>query len=427
MTAPNADLLIEQLKFLIQKPESFSHDDSKRAEIERLGRLASRALETPEETMRRLIFSPLPLITTRIGQDFNLFSTLAQHSESRPASISDLSKATGLEKSILTAIMDYNGGQGVSLEVKSGFYAPTKLTHLLLQPAINDAILTFHDCVLPTFAALHGVLKSTGAADSLTAFQAGHNTSEKDIYVWLEDHPVQQGAFYRFMKTVNAGLPTWLDVVRFDEEVGVNAKPDEILFVDVGGGFGWQCRALRRTYPQLPGRVILQDRSDVITKAQGVEDTVPFSQLGIEAVGYDFFTAQLVKGARAYYLGMILHNWDDDACLKILRQQAAAMTENSVLLVEDYVLGERAAGAHYAAAFGIAMQAVHNARERSREDFVRLFGLVGLELDEIRVVTQFGISILFARKKTDDKGITDCQNSKLLISIFAVYFKLTSV
>ena len=57
MAAPNTDLLIEQLKLVIQKPELFSHDASKRAEIESLGRVASRALETPEESMRRIVFS----------------------------------------------------------------------------------------------------------------------------------------------------------------------------------------------------------------------------------------------------------------------------------------------------------------------------------------------------------------------------------
>ncbi|KAF1958923.1 S-adenosyl-L-methionine-dependent methyltransferase [Byssothecium circinans] len=404
MTAPNADLLIEQLKLLIQKPESFGSDASKRAEIERLGRLASRALETPEETMRRLIFSPLPLVTTRISQDLNLFSTLAQHSKTQPASLADLSKASGLNKSILTAIMDYNVGQGVSLEVKPGFYVPTALTHLMLQPLLNDSVLTFHDCVLPTFTALHRVLKNNGP-DSLTAFQAGHSTPEKDMYVWFEDHPVQQGAFYRFMNIVSAGLPPWLDAIRFDEEVGANAKPDEIIFVDVGGGFGWQCQALRKAYPRLTGRVVLEDRADVIAKGEAAEDTAPFEQLGIETVKYDFFTPQPIKGARAYYLRCILHNWDDDNCLKILRQQAAAMTENSVLLVEDYVLGERASGAHYAAAFGISMQAVHHSRERSRDDFVRLFELVGLELEEVRVFTEFGMSLLFVRKRANVNGI----------------------
>jgi demethylsterigmatocystin 6-O-methyltransferase len=338
------------------------------------------------------------LVTTRIAQDFNLFSTLANHSETKPASLADLAKASGLEDSILAAIMDYSCGQGVCAEVQRGLYAPTKLTHLVLQPTFADAILTFNDCVQPTFTALHRTLKSAGTPDSLTAFQAGHNTSEKDMYVWFEDHPVQQDAFYRFMKTVNTGMPTWLDVVAFDKEIASNAKPDEIIFVDVGGGFGWQCQALRNTFPDLSGRVILEDRPDVIAKGRAAEDITPYEQLGIEPVNHDFFTAQPIKGARSYYLRGILHNWDDGLCLQILKHLAEAMSESSILLIEDYVLGERAAGAHYAAAFGIAMQAVHNARERSREDFVGLFEQAGLELRGVRVFTQFGMSILMVKK-----------------------------
>jgi hypothetical protein len=32
---------------------------------------------------------------------------------------------------------------------------------------------------------------------------------------------------------------------------------------------------------------------------------------GIEVLGYDFFTAQPVKSARAYYLRTVLHDWPD--------------------------------------------------------------------------------------------------------------------
>ena len=250
---------------------------------------------------------------------------------------------------------------------------------------VNDAAIVFHDCVLPTFGALHKALKGSDK-DNRTAFQIGHNTTEKDIYSWLESHPIQQGAFYRFMKTVFDGLPTWLSVVHFDEEVAANSKPEEILFVDVGGGFGWQCQALRKAYPSLAGKIILQDRQDVIEKGGAAEEAAPNKELGIEATPYDFFTEQPVKGARAYFLRGILHNWDDEKCVEILKRQAAAMVPGkSVLLVEDFVLGSRAAGADFAAAFGIAMQSVHNARERSREDFSRLFEQVGLQLDEVRV------------------------------------------
>lgn len=331
----------------------------------------------------------------------NIFPNLLKHSEAQPIGLFDLSQASCLDKSILSAIMDYNCGQGVASEVKPGFYAPTKLTHMMIQPPLKDAAIVFYDCVLPTFTALHSVLKNVGE-DKPTAFQVGHNTPEKDIYAWLESHPIQQGAFYRFMKTVFTGLPTWLDVIRFDLEVGTNAKPDEVLFVDVGGGYGWQCQALRKAYPNLPGKVILQDRPDVVQKGSSGEEAIPFDQLRIETMPYDFFTEQPVKGARAYFLRGILHNWNDDTCLQILKNQAEAMAPGprSVLLIEDFVLGERAAGADHAAAFGIAMQAVHNARERSREDFEKLLGLAGLELAEIRVFTEFGNSLIIAKKKS---------------------------
>ena len=67
------------------------------------------------------------------------------------------------------------------------------------------------------------------------------------------------------------------NIVSFDEEVATNAEFDEIQFVDVGGSFSWQCRALRTLYPQLPYRVILQDCPNVTAQADGAEDTISFS------------------------------------------------------------------------------------------------------------------------------------------------------
>jgi demethylsterigmatocystin 6-O-methyltransferase len=339
------------------------------------------------------------LLTTRLGQDFNIFSALVKHSETKPASLDDLGQISGLDKSILSALVDFLCGQDAAILVKPGFYAPTKLTHAMLHPTMTDAAIVFHDCGLPAFTALSQALKNAGS-DGQTAFQIGHRTPEKDIYAWLESHPIQQGAFYRFMKTVFSGLPTWLDVVRFDKEVASNSTPEEVVFVDVGGGFGWQCQALKKAYPGLPGKVVLQDRHDVIAKAQVAKEASQNKELGIETTAYDFFTPQPVKDARAYFLREILHNWDDEKCLQILRHQADAMAAGgkSTLLIEDFVLGERAVGADYAAAFGIVMQAVHNARERSREDFSKLLSSVGLELEDVRVFTESGNSVIIARK-----------------------------
>lgn len=81
-------------------------------------------------------------------------------------------------------------------------------------------------------------------------------------------------------------LPTWLDAVAFDTEVVQGASPEDVVFVDVGGGNGSQCAALKKAFPELTGRLILQDRPAVLEKALEVE--------GMELMAHDFLTEQPV-------------------------------------------------------------------------------------------------------------------------------------
>lgn len=119
------------------------------------------------------------------------------------------------------------------------------------------------------------------------AFKVGQHT-DQDFYTWMETHPVQQGAFHRFMEAQFASLPTWLDVVDFRSELGQGRAAGEVAFVDVGGGVGHQCAAFKKKFPGLEGRVVLQDRPEVLEKALPVE--------GMEKQSYDFLTEQPVIG-----------------------------------------------------------------------------------------------------------------------------------
>lgn len=123
-----------------------------------------------------------------------------------------------------------------------------------------------------------------------TAFKVGQHSNE-DFYTWMETHPIQQGAFHRFMEAQFAMLPTWLDVISFQAEVADGSAKDDILFVDVGGGNGSQCAALKKAFPELAGRIILQDRPAVLEKALDVE--------GMERMAHDFLTEQPVKSELA--------------------------------------------------------------------------------------------------------------------------------
>ena len=89
------------------------------------------------------------------------------------------------------------------------------------------------------------------------------------------------------MEAQFASLPTWLDVVDFSD-FSKGLTPSDAAFVDVGGGNGQQCDALLKKFPDLRGRVVLQDTPNVLGKALQVER--------MEKMSYDYLTEQPVKG-----------------------------------------------------------------------------------------------------------------------------------
>lgn len=87
-----------------------------------------------------------------------------------------------------------------------------------------------------------------------------------------------------------AGLPTWLDTFPFEEVVAQKSDKNTVLFVDVGSALGHQSILLRERFPNLPGRVIIQDTPQVIGMMKPSHE--------IELQIYNFFTPQPVKGTQ---------------------------------------------------------------------------------------------------------------------------------
>ena len=82
----------------------------------------------------------------------------------------------------------------------------------------------------------------------------------------------------------------WLDWFPLQEEVIKDLDSDEnaVTMIDVGGGLGHELLELKKKYPEIPGRLILQDLSETI---KSVPDTKAF-----ERTVHDFFTPQPVIG-----------------------------------------------------------------------------------------------------------------------------------
>ena len=77
--------------------------------------------------------------------------------------------------------------------------------------------------------------------------------------------------------------------------------PESVLLVDIAGGEGHDIEAFHKSYPGIPGKLILQDLPPTIDNIKSLDRAVVRQK-------YDFFTKQPVKGARGYYLRNIFHD-----------------------------------------------------------------------------------------------------------------------
>ncbi|KAF2462778.1 S-adenosyl-L-methionine-dependent methyltransferase [Lindgomyces ingoldianus] len=109
--------------------------------------------------------------------------------------------------------------------------------------------------------------------------------------------------------------------------------PEQILIVDVGGSFGHDIIDFHAAFPNLPWKLVLQDLPATISAI------APDFPKDIQAQTHDFFTSQPVEHAKIYYLHMILHDWPDDSCRKILSNIITLMKNGySKILLSEIVI-----------------------------------------------------------------------------------------
>jgi hypothetical protein len=82
---------------------------------------------------------------------------------------------------------------------------------------------------------------------------------------------------------------SWLSVYPVEEEAKQRSDlPDAPLYVNIGGSIGHQCAQFKEKYPDLPGRVVLQDLPHSVDNA--------LQTPGVENMAHNFFDPQPLKG-----------------------------------------------------------------------------------------------------------------------------------
>jgi len=106
------------------------------------------------------------------------------------------------------------------------------------------------------------------------------------------------------------------------------------LIVDVGGGQGAMLAAILAAHAG--GRGILFDQPHVIARAEPVLRAAGIADR-CETVSGSFFDG-VPGGGDAYFLKAVLHDWNDDASISILRRCRQAISANGKLIVIERVI-----------------------------------------------------------------------------------------
>jgi hypothetical protein len=203
------------------------------------------------------------------------------------------------------------------------------------------------------------------------------------FFEYLSTHPDAAAVFDAAMTSMSAGeVPAVIDAYDFSSFRTV---------IDVGGGQGALLAAILNAHPSLRG--ILYDQPQVI---EGAREHLRWAGVleRCELRGGDIF-ASIPAGADAYLLKYIIHDWDDEATVKILQRCREAMPEHGVVLLIETVI-PAADQPHYAKIADLEMLVLLGSRERTEEEYRALLHGAGLTLTRV-IPTREYLSIVEAR------------------------------
>ncbi|KAJ5751835.1 hypothetical protein N7520_008752 [Penicillium odoratum] len=338
---------------------------------------AAEALETPNDMLYRLLNAGRQMAMIKIGYDLDIFSTLTSRAESY--STKDLAAPKGADPLLVSRLLRFLAANRMITETSQDLFTGNRYTKSLCDPRIRGGLLHGFHISNPTYQALPEYLQENGYQNVTGGHCAWHKAANTDLdfFPWAKQNPEILSYFQQLMSVMV--LPrdgSWIDVIPVGDRVqSLGGDKERKVFVDIAGSVGHQCVRLLARYPDLGGRVVLQDLEETFKRAPKIE--------GVDFMVHDFFTEQPVKGAKFYYFRMIIHDWEDDKAVEILKNIVPAMAEDSRILIDDIVLPNT--GTHWwSTCMDMQMYIMHGAMERTVDQWYGLLDKAGLKVLEIK-------------------------------------------
>ena len=305
---------------------------------------------------------------------------IADHLKDGSRSVEDLAEATSTNPDALFRLLRALASVGIFAEGEARQFSLTPLA----EPLQSDVAGSKR-----ALALMSGDEQFRAWAEIDYSIQTGGTAFEKvfgkPIFDYLGDHPDKALIFDAAMVGIHGRESNAvLDAYDFSG-IGIVA--------DIGGGNGSQMIDLLTKHTEMKG--ILFDLPHVIERAKDRIESAGLSDR-CELIGGSFFDA-VPQGADAYMMRHIIHDWDDEKSLTILRNCHRAMSPDSKLLVVESVIppGNEPFGGKF---LDLVMLLIPGGKERTEDEYRKLFGEAGFELTRV-VPTGTEVGIIEGMKK----------------------------
>ena len=325
---------------------------------------------SPHAKMLNLIIGHWVSRLVQVAAQLNIADLL----KAGPRTAEELAKDTRVRAPQLYRVLRALASVGVFAETKSGRFKLTPLA-ATLQSGVpgsmrTSALLLNSDWQWDAWQKL-----LDGVASDDVPFVKAHGMS---VFEYLEKHPDHLAAFHDSATGLtNPAIAAAYNFSKFR------------TLVDVGGSHGALLSTILKAHPSLKG--VLFDQPSVIAGAKNGRHLAEAGIAGRCKLESGSFFVSVPAGSDAYIMKYILHDWDDERCVKILSNCRAAMNKNGRVLVVDSVVppGNEPG---YVKLLDIEMLII-GGRERTKTDFSSIFRKSGLKLTRV-VATKSPLSIV---------------------------------
>jgi len=290
-----------------------------------------------------------------------------------PATAEELAAATKTSAPALNRLLRFLASVGIFSEDAAGKFRQTPLSDTLRgdhpQSTRGTAIAFGSDFLWRAFGSL--------SAAVTTGQPAFNHVFGMSFFEYLAVHPEDAAAFNAAMTSVSSA-----------ELAAIVAAYDFSSFervVDVGGGQGALLSGILSANLRLQG--VLYDLPSVVADAAALRKGALAGRC--EVVGGDFFHS-VPQGADGYLMRVVIHDWNDEDALMILKNCHAAIRPDGKLLLIESVLKQ--VNRPDLGRFNdlIMLTVAPGGRERTEAEFAELLRKAGFSLT--RVIPATGLT-----------------------------------